>query len=166
VREMILLTVCVGLGLGAASILLPPRVHRVHVTTTDTRPVEFKAPESKDNVSSRQRSRSGTSAKAASGIGESQQVRVSMEVLRVDGVFPEISSTARTMAAFPQARDIPSGMPRAEVEKNYGRPTLSTIQTRSGRLLQKYVYLSKDKSAATMAVLEDGRVVNSLNMPQ
>ena len=66
---------------------------------------------------------------------------------------------------FPEPRNFASGMLRSDVERLYGTPTLSTVQTRSGRLLQRYIYVSPEKSSTTMAIIEDGRVVSALTMP-
>jgi hypothetical protein len=80
--------------------------------------------------------------------------------------LPETSETTqRKSKTFPEPGNFSSGMLRADVERLYGAPTLSVVQTRSGRLLQRYIYVSPEKSSTTMAIIEDGRVVNAASLP-
>jgi hypothetical protein len=85
-----------------------------------------------------------------------------------DTLYPRLSQQhgGTPNLKFPSPKDFRYGMLRSEVERVYGIPTLSTMQTRSGRLFQKYVYVKKDRSAVTVALLEDGRVLNAIDMPQ
>ena len=94
---------------------------------------------------------------------EPADAEISMVDWRTLPEIPEPQHPKRP--AFPEPRNFASGMLRSDVERLYGTPTLSTIQTRSGRLLQRYIYVSPEKSSTTMAIIEDGRVVSALSMP-
>jgi hypothetical protein len=168
VREMMLLAAGIVVIGGATFILMkgPDVVRQVQqVTTTGDKPADKKPEASATKGKSKRQSKPARNgAKEEAFINETPHLWVEVSTVLANPQTGLISDSVK--AAVPEARDIPSGMPRSEVEKIYGRPTLSTIQTRSGRLLQKYVYVSKDKSTVTVAVLEDGRVLTALDMPQ
>ncbi len=167
-REMMLLAAGIVVIGGATFILMRGNtVRQFQVATAGEKPAEKKAAASTANGSSKLQSKRARS-RARERAAETEIPNVWVEVPAEYPSSPrtELRSDRAMLPSLPEARDIPSGMPRSEVEKLYGRPTLSTIQTRSGRLLQRYVYISRDKSTATVAVLEDGRVITALNVPQ
>jgi hypothetical protein len=108
-----------------------------------------------------------TSDKRTSGARKKQTEPIETEIQVVSWrPLPEIPDPPQGMrTAFPEPRNFASGMLRSDIERLYGRPTLSTVQTRSGRLLQRYIYVSPEKSSTTMAIMEDGRVVSALSLP-
>lgn len=67
---------------------------------------------------------------------------------------------------FPSAADIRSGTTRSTLLKTYGGPTLRLAQVQEGALLEKYVYVRPDHSAATFAQIRDGRVTSAATVPQ
>jgi hypothetical protein len=161
-REMILLALGVVAIVGLMYVLLTKHMPMQARFASEVTKVETQKGSSPEADS--QKKRQARRARPSDSTEDLPDIRV--EILESTPQTAGLLAGNVLPATFPEPRDFRSGMLRAEVEQRYGTPTLSTVQTRSGRLLQRYVYVKGDKTAVTVAVLEDGRVVNALSMPQ
>jgi hypothetical protein len=67
--------------------------------------------------------------------------------------------------SFPTAGDLPAGMSRSSIKEKYGDPNFVTIQADGGVLLERYIYLNRDRNTTTLVVLENGRTVRAHSVP-
>jgi hypothetical protein len=62
-----------------------------------------------------------------------------------------------------QGRDVPQriqpGMLRTQVLELFGNPTLRVIETRNGKVMERFIYVDLKRQTKTIAVLENGRTV-------
>jgi hypothetical protein len=68
----------------------------------------------------------------------------------------------RLLAASPDAgQEIRPGLTGAQLINLFGAPTLRTTETHNQTVIERYIYVDRDRSTATIAVLENGRTVRS-----
>ncbi|HUS08690.1 MAG TPA: hypothetical protein VMZ52_20465 [Bryobacteraceae bacterium] len=79
------------------------------------------------------------------------------------------SNGVKTLPATPQSasvkEEISVGMTRSQVIERLGNPTLRATQTNNGRLLERFIYVDRDRHTITIAVLENGNTVNFESKP-
>lgn len=66
---------------------------------------------------------------------------------------------------FPRSQELDPGMLRSQIIEKYGDPNLRTFQTRNSALIERYVYVNRERNAMTVALLENGRAVRSETGP-
>jgi hypothetical protein len=84
----------------------------------------------------------------------------------VPGIPSIVVDVPNLAPPFPLSRDIPRGTARAWLRSEFGPPQLRVSATSRGQLTEKYVYIKPDRSAITIAYLENGAVVSAESMPQ
>jgi len=72
-----------------------------------------------------------------------------------------IPPSAPAPPAFPNASEIQIGIERSKLLENFGRPTMKTTSVRRDGLIETYVYLQKERNAATYVLLRNDRVISA-----
>jgi hypothetical protein len=62
---------------------------------------------------------------------------------------------------FPTIDQVTVGVPQAKVVEEYGVPTISTLTSHGGHILESYVYAKDKGRSETLIRLEDGRVASA-----
>ena len=57
------------------------------------------------------------------------------------------------------AQTLKPGMLRKQVLELFGNPTLRVIETRNGKVMERFIYVDLNRQTKTIAVLENGRTV-------
>ena len=67
------------------------------------------------------------------------------------------SPASRPVRRFPAAGDIEKGMPALSIRKEFGAPVMKTTDSESGRLVERWTYMSRELGSTTVVVLVDGK---------
>ncbi|MBI3279215.1 MAG: hypothetical protein HYZ57_05160 [Acidobacteria bacterium] len=76
------------------------------------------------------------------------------------------ASTVLVPLPFPNPADLRAGMDRSEIRRIYGDPTLKLTTMIGGSLVERYIYVNRDRSNATVADLRNGRTISASRMIQ
>lgn len=76
-----------------------------------------------------------------------------------------VESSPATPESARVKQEINVGMTRSQVIERLGNPTLRATQTSNGRLLERFIYVDRDRHTITIAVLENGNTVNFESKP-
>jgi hypothetical protein len=79
------------------------------------------------------------------------------------------AAAINTAGASDLKRDYPqkirTGMIRSQLLDEFGAPTMRIIETRNGKVVERFIYIDRTRHTRTVAVLEDGRAVRSNTAP-
>jgi hypothetical protein len=79
------------------------------------------------------------------------------------------SMTVRDLPVIPvppdAGQEIRTGMNVSQLIELLGDPTLRTTQTQDRRIVERYIYVDRDRHTITVAVLENGRTVRLESRP-
>jgi hypothetical protein len=63
--------------------------------------------------------------------------------------------------AFPNPNDIQIGLDRGTLLATFGQPALKTTSIQQNRIVETFLYVSRDRNRATSVVLRDGVVISA-----